>query len=127
KGLKVLIAEDNEVNMFLSKSIVGQIAPDSIIIEAVNGEQAVEKYLECMPDLILMDVQMPLLNGIEATRRIRSLQEHFYVPILALTAGAMNEEREKCLAAGMDDFMTKPVVKKTMSMMFSKWVGAKML
>lgn len=124
KGLKVLIAEDNEVNMFLSKSIVGQIAPDSIIIEAVNGEQAVEKYLECMPDLILMDVQMPLLNGIEATRRIRSMQEHFHVPILALTAGAMNEEREKCLEAGMDDFMTKPVVKKTMGLMFSKWVGS---
>jgi len=124
KGLKVLIAEDNEVNMFLSKSIVRQIAPDCLILEAVNGKQAVERYLESQPDIILMDVQMPLLNGIEATKQIRSLQRSFHVPILALTAGAMNEEREKCLAAGMDDFMTKPVVKKTMSMMFSKWVGA---
>src|SRR5690606_10265125 len=101
KGLKVLIAEDNEVNMFLSKSIDRQIAPDSEVTEAVNGEEAVQKYLEHQPDLILMDVQMPVLNGIEATKAIRSLQKHFHVPILALTAGAMDEERNKCLAAGM--------------------------
>src|SRR3546814_20613023 len=70
-----------------------------------------------------MDVQMPNLNGIEATRTIRKLQKSFHVPIIALTAGAMNNERERCLEAGMDDFMTKPIVKLDIADMFTKWIG----
>lgn len=124
KGIKVLIAEDNEVNMFLTKSIVQQIAPDASIIEARDGRQAVLKYKLEEPDIILMDVQMPYLNGIEATRAIREYQNNYHVPILALTAGVMNEEKEKCLEAGMDDFMTKPLVKNDIAEMFAKWIGA---
>jgi len=124
KGLKVLIAEDNEVNMFLTKSIVHQIAPDASIFEARDGRQAIKQYESEEPDIILMDVQMPILNGIEATHAIRKLQKSFHVPILALTAGAMNDERKRCLEAGMDDFMTKPIVKQNIADMFAKWVGA---
>ncbi|HLW07693.1 MAG TPA: response regulator, partial [Marinilabiliaceae bacterium] len=124
KGIKVLIAEDNEVNMFLTKSIVQQIAPDASIFEARDGEQAVRQYKSEEPDIILMDVQMPNLNGIEATRAIRKLERSFHVPILALTAGAMSDERERCLKAGMDDFMAKPIVKQDIADMFIKWVGS---
>src|SRR5690606_23062774 len=67
--------------------------------------------------------QMPKLNGIEATIEIRKLQKNFHVPILALTAGAMSDERERCLDAGMDDFMTKPIIKQTIANMFAKWIG----
>jgi len=123
KGLKILIAEDNEVNMFLAKSIIKQIAPDADIFEAKNGLEAIDQYKVVEPDLILMDVQMPKLNGIEATQEIRRIQKNFHVPILALTAGAMNSEREKCLEAGMDDFITKPIVKQTIANMFTKWIG----
>ncbi|TCK85121.1 PAS domain-containing hybrid sensor histidine kinase/response regulator [Albibacterium bauzanense] len=123
KGIKVLIAEDNEVNMFLTKSIIQQIAPDASIFEARDGKQAVKQYQKEDPDIILMDVQMPNLNGIEATHTIRELQKSFHVPIIALTAGAMNDERERCLEAGMDDFMTKPIVKQDIADMFTKWIG----
>jgi CheY-like chemotaxis protein len=73
--------------------------------------QAVERYRENEPDLILMDVQMPEIDGLEATRRIREIEAVTgnHVPIIALTAGALKEEREKCFVAGMDDFLTKPV------------------
>lgn len=124
KGIKVLIAEDNEVNMFLTKSIIQQIAPDASIFEAKDGEQAVNQYKSEEPDIILMDVQMPNLNGIEATLAIRKLEKSFHVPILALTAGAMNDERKRCLKAGMDDFMTKPIVKQDIADMFIKWLGS---
>ena len=110
KGLKVLIAEDNEVNMFLSKSIVRQIAPDSLIIEAINGEEAVQKYLESQPDLILMDVQMPEMDGLEATRWIRRHIPEDHQPIVfAMSAGVSELNRSDCLEAGMDGFISKPV------------------
>src|SRR5690606_12247534 len=123
KGLKVLIAEDNEVNMFVSKSIIKQISPDAQIFEATDGREAVKQYKIAEPDIILMDVQMPNMNGIEATKEIRKLQKSFHVPILALTAGTMSGEKERCLEAGMDDFMSKPVVKQTIANMFTKWIG----
>src|SRR5690606_4409744 len=72
---------------------------------------------------MLMDVQMPKLNGVEATIEIRKLQKNFHVPILALTAGAMSDERARRLDAGMDDFMTKPMIKQTIANMFAKWIG----
>ncbi len=124
KGIKVLIVEDNEVNMFLARSIIQQIASDASIYEARDGNEAIKQYKQVEPDIILMDVQMPHLNGIEATRAIRKLQENFHVPIIALTAGAMNDEKEKCLEVGMDDFMTKPIVKQDIADIFTKWISA---
>jgi CheY-like chemotaxis protein len=108
---KVLVVEDTPMNMILIKALIPQLVKNIQIIEAINGQQAIEFYQREMPDLILMDIQMPIIDGIEATERIRRIEQEtkHHVPIIALTAGAIKEEMEKCLAAGMDDFLTKPI------------------
>jgi CheY-like chemotaxis protein len=106
----ILIAEDNEFNMLLIKAIVGKIVPGCKIVEAKNGKEAVMFWIVEQPDLILMDMQMPEMGGVEATIKIREKEgEGQHTPIVALTAGALTEEREKCLNAGMDEFLTKPI------------------
>ena len=109
--LKIIIAEDTPLNMMLCKIIVSELMPNAEIYEAINGLEAVEQYQSIYPDLIFMDVQMPELDGIEATKKIRALEgiKSNRMPIVALTAGALKEEKEKCLAAGMDYFLTKPL------------------
>lgn len=120
---KILLAEDNEVNMLLAKTIIRQIAPDAIIYEARDGREAVAVFESEDVDIVLMDVQMPNLNGIEATKKIRQLKRSVHVPIVALTAGTMSGEKERCLEAGMDDFVAKPVIKQTLENICSKWMG----
>lgn len=122
QAIKVLIAEDNDVNMFLAKTILTQIFPNAILTEAENGEEAIEQFKTAIPDIILMDIQMPQMNGYEATKAIRSLENGKNVPIIALTAGIVMGEKEKCLAAGMSDFMSKPVIKETITKMIYKWL-----
>ena len=108
--VSILIAEDNEFNMLLIKAIVAKRIPSAKIIEAKNGKEAVVLWIVQQPDLILMDMQMPEMSGIEATLKIREQEkENQHTPIIALTAGALKEEREKCMSAGMDDFLTKPI------------------
>lgn len=121
-GLKVLIAEDNTINMALVKFILAKILPDALPIEAVNGVEAVSKYRVYMPDLVLMDMQMPEMDGLEATRTIRQMEQELdrRVPILALTANAMSGERENCLNAGMDDYLTKPLQQKLLADMLKR-------
>lgn len=121
--IKVLIAEDNEINLFLAKTLVHKISPQAQIFESRNGKEVVVQYLNERPDIILMDIQMPIMNGIEATKQIRDIETKIHIPILALTAGNMMGEKEKCIEAGMDDFMTKPIVKKDLAEMFYKWLG----
>jgi PAS domain S-box-containing protein len=106
----ILIAEDNAFNMLLIKAIVSKIIPTAKVVEAENGKQALTLWESEQPDLILMDMQMPTMGGVEATIKIRE-QEHKnqHTPIVALTAGALQEEKDKCLEAGMDDFLTKPI------------------
>ena len=97
--------------------------PNAIIYEAINGLDAVNKYAEQTPDIILMDVQMPIMNGYEATEAMRKLEEFGYrTPIIGLTAGVLLGEKEKCLEAGMDEYLSKPVVKETLEKMFYKWL-----
>ncbi|KAA9355153.1 PAS domain S-box protein [Larkinella humicola] len=124
KAVKVLIVEDNKINLLLAKVIVGRLAPNAHILEAANGVEAVQGYIRESPDLILMDVQMPLMNGYEATQRIRELEKDRRIPIVALTAGTVKGEREKCLAAGMDDFLTKPIVEESLASLFRVWLWA---
>tara|TARA_R110002012_G_scaffold86322_2_gene214614 strand:+ start:134703 stop:139034 length:4332 start_codon:yes stop_codon:yes gene_type:complete len=119
---KILIAEDNAVNMLLAETIITRTFPNALLIKAVNGLEAYEHCKKEMPDIILMDIQMPEMNGYEATGKIRSLDEHIHVPIVALTAGNVKGEREKCLQAGMDDFVVKPVVENTLIEIFKKWL-----
>lgn len=120
--ISVLLAEDNEVNILLAKTIIYRIAPKAKITVAKNGLEAVKQSAIRKPDIILMDIQMPEMNGYEATIKIREQEKNSRIPIVALTAGNLKGEREKCLAVGMDDFMAKPFVEDTLIALFSKWV-----
>jgi PAS domain S-box-containing protein len=119
--LSILIAEDIEMNMLMIKALLGQLYPETTIIEASNGIEAVDLYKSKQINLILMDIQMPLMDGVQASKAIRKIEESSgkHIPIVALTAGALKEEREACLAAGMDAFLSKPVdieeLKKTIA------------
>jgi CheY-like chemotaxis protein len=111
KPFKILIAEDVAMNMLLVKFLLAKLIPHAEIIEAVNGAVAVQKWLDEKPDIILMDMQMPEMDGIDSTLKIRALEykTKHKTPIIALTAGILKEEREKCFQAGMNDFLTKPI------------------
>lgn len=121
--IKILIAEDNSLNMVLSKTMLAQLMPNSKLYEAKNGLEAIELYRSTAPDLIFMDVQMPELDGIEATKKIRTLEGDgsTHLPIIALTAGALKEEKDKCIAAGMDDFLTKPLETQKIQTVLNKY------
>lgn len=114
KELKILIAEDVSLNMLLLKTVIRNYYPEAKIVEAQHGQEAINLYQRESPDLIFMDVQMPIKDGYEATREIRAResQSKTRVPIVALTAGALQSERENCLEAGMDYFLTKPIEKQ---------------
>ncbi|MCF2492658.1 PAS domain-containing hybrid sensor histidine kinase/response regulator [Dyadobacter chenhuakuii] len=121
-AITVLIAEDHKINMLLVKTMLGKILSNVTMIEAVNGKEAVKLYAETNPDIIFMDIQMPEVNGYEATQEIRRMESGRRIPIIALTAGTVVGEREKCLNAGMDDYLTKPVVKDTLQETIVKWL-----
>jgi PAS domain S-box-containing protein len=118
--LTILVVEDNIVNKLLAKTIINRIAPEAILLEAENGQEALALYGEA--DLVLMDIQMPVMNGYEATKAIRQMESGRRVPIIALTAGNVKGEKEKCLEAGMDDFVTKPFVEDTIIQLFKTWL-----
>ena len=104
---KILLVEDNELNRdMLSRRLVKYGYEIAI---AVNGEESVRLAQELRPDLILMDMSLPVLNGWEATRRLKSRPDTRTIPVIALTAHAMFGDREEALAAGCDEFETKPV------------------
>ncbi|GAB4039709.1 PAS domain S-box protein [Spirosoma jeollabukense] len=123
RSVNILLVEDNMINQLLAKTIVSRIVPNAQITEAVNGQEAVQAYIRQRPDLILMDIQMPVMNGYEATQQIREIESDLHIPIIALTAGTVKGEREKCLAAGMDDFITKPIIEESIAALFQKWLG----
>jgi PAS domain S-box-containing protein len=122
KHIKVLLADDNEFNILLVKQMISNILPNAEIFEAIDGLKAIELFETNHPDIVFMDIQMPELNGHEASQKIRSLSNGKHIPIIALTAGTHEDEREKCLQAGMDDFITKPFVIETLEAVIEKWV-----
>ncbi|WP_348797033.1 PAS domain S-box protein [Flavobacterium adhaerens] len=122
---KILIVEDNKINMLLTKTLVKQIIPKSILFEAIDGEKALEQVEQINPDIIFMDIQMPLVNGYEATKQIRNIKQLEETIIIALTAGTIMGEREKCLEVGMNDYVPKPIVKKTLEDILIKWLKPK--
>ncbi len=109
---KLLLVDDNPVNMLLAKTIVKNIIPSAVIFEARNGVEAVELYEKEMPEMIFMDIQMPEMSGYEATQAIRQIEKNNgrNVPIVALTAGTVKGEYDRCLEVGMNDYLSKPVV-----------------
>jgi len=123
RDIVVLIAEDNMVNMFLAKTIITGILPNAKIVEATDGKLAVEKFKETNPSIVFIDVQMPEMNGYEATSAIRFYENNVSrAPIIALTAGIVKGEKEKCLQAGMDDYISKPVLKDSIEKALNKWL-----
>ncbi|PWS30876.1 PAS domain S-box protein [Pedobacter paludis] len=118
---KIMIVEDNEVNRFLTKTLIDNISPGNIIIEAKNGLEGLKLFATEAPDLIFMDIQMPIMNGYETTGEIRKIDAK-KTPIIAITAGNVMGEKEKCLDAGMDDFITKPIMEDTVGQVLNKWL-----
>ena len=110
--LHILVAEDNPVNRAVATGILRK--QGHVLVHAANGREAVEAFSDGSFDLILMDVQMPEMDGFEATRRIRELEETNggHTQIVAMTAHAMAGDRERCLAGGMDDYVSKPLRKE---------------
>lgn len=121
--LKIMVVEDNKVNMLLNETFLKDLLPEAIILKAIDGVEAVNIFKSERPDIILMDIQMPNMNGFEATQKIRAVEKDIEVPIIALTAGSLPGEREKCLQAGMTDFLAKPLLKQSLANMLIKWLG----
>jgi PAS domain S-box-containing protein len=118
RGKKILLVEDNSMNRIVAQTMLKEYG--LTITEAIDGSIAVNLVKSHTFDLILMDMQMPIMDGIEATKRIR---KHTNVPIIALTANAIKGERDKCLAAGMDDYLSKPFEEEDLVGMLAKWLG----
>ncbi len=108
KSLDILVAEDGEQNAELLRIRLEGLGHN--VVRAINGEEAVKLFSEQVFDIVLMDIQMPVMDGLQAAEQIRSLPEQQYVPIIALTASVMHEDRKACFAVGMDGFVKKPVV-----------------
>ena len=105
--MKILYVEDNEDNIYMLERRLKRAGFDVLI--ARDGAQGVAMAAAELPDLILMDMGLPVLDGSEATRQIKAAQATKYIPVIALTANAMTGDKEKALSAGCDDFDTKPV------------------
>jgi CheY-like chemotaxis protein len=108
---RILLAEDGKANQVLAVGLLTKWGHDVTIAE--NGQETIELWRNHSFDIILMDVQMPILDGLEATQRIRELEKKTgqHIPIVAMTARAMKGDRERCLESGMDEYVSKPVRK----------------
>ncbi|WP_281232542.1 PAS domain S-box protein [Flavobacterium gelatinilyticum] len=122
KSIRFLIVEDNKVNMLLLKTIVKNLYHNAFIYECENGYEAVQQFEAINPTLVFMDIQMPIMNGYETTKAIRNTILGKDIPIIAVTAGAEKEERNKCISAGMNDYISKPIMKGTVEETLVKWL-----
>lgn len=119
----VLLAEDNAVNQEIAQEYLTRLGCTVSVVN--NGREAVDRFAENRFDIVLMDVQMPEMDGIEATRRIRQIESGRGVretPIIAATAHAFQEDRDKCIAAGMNDFLSKPYTSKDIEPILYRWL-----
>ena len=122
RKLKIMIVEDNKINMLLLKNIIKNIFTETTIYEVYNGSDAVDQCESINPDIVFMDIQMPKMNGYEATRAIRSLEFGKNIPIIAVTAGVEKDEKIKCLEAGMNDYISKPIAQGIIEKTIIKWM-----
>ena len=118
-----MVVEDNKINMFLTKTLLKRILPNCIIFEAYTGDDAIKIFKSEALDLILMDIQMPEKNGYETTTEIRRLKNNTTIIIIALTAGIMLDDREKCIKAGMNDYITKPIIECELEKKIIQWLN----
>ncbi|MCU0594119.1 MAG: response regulator [Desulfobacterota bacterium] len=122
RGARVLLAEDNEINQQVAQEMLERAGV--VVGIANNGEQAVQRVKAEVYDAVLMDIQMPVMGGFEATREIRKDERFRNLPIIAMTAHAMAGDREKSLAAGMNDHVTKPIDPDELFTSLVRWVKA---
>ncbi len=120
----ILVAENNEVNQIVLEQILIDAGHSYVIVE--NGKLALELFKAERPDLVLMDVSMPEMNGLEATKAIREADlragERMHTPIIGVTAHAMKGDKEMCLEAGMDDYMPKPISPDALQAKIVEWL-----
>jgi CheY-like chemotaxis protein/HPt (histidine-containing phosphotransfer) domain-containing protein len=124
RGRSILVAEDQPVNWLLAERMLSKRGHR--VDHAVNGEIALEMLETGGYDLVFMDCQMPVLDGYAATRRVRERERaggRRHLPIIAMTAHAMAGDREKCLAAGMDDYVAKPISRARVDAMLARWLA----
>ena len=125
---RILLAEDNNINQKVALHLLKRLGYSADVVD--DGQQAIEALARINYDLVLMDCMMPIMGGLEATGVIRSPNSavlNHYVPIIAMTANAFKEDREKCLEAGMDDYVSKPVMKEVLAAALEKWLSPKKL
>jgi CheY-like chemotaxis protein len=120
-GRRVLLAEDEPVNREISRMLLEELGLR--VDAAEDGEVALALAARGGYDLILMDMQMPKMDGLEATRRLRLLAEGAAVPVVAMTANAFEADRRACLAAGMNDFLSKPVDPEMLKAALTRWLS----
>jgi len=120
---RVLLVDDNPINQLVAREMLASLGVD--VDTAADGEEALARLALGAYALVFMDVMMPRLDGLEATRQWRRHEERARarrVPIVALTANAMAADRERCLAAGMDDYLAKPVRREQLAQMLARWL-----
>lgn len=117
----VLLVEDNEDNLVVYRTILEHVG--FRVIEARDGEEGVNRARQYLPNLILMDISIPKIDGWEATQRLKSADETKDIPIIALTAHALEEDRQKALQAGCDGYLAKPVEPRRVVQEVERFVG----
>ena len=125
-GVRVLLVEDHPTNRQVARGLLALQGID--VDEAVDGQQALSKLRDAPAgrwQAVLMDMQMPVLDGLAATRAIRGMPAHADLPIIAMTANALADDRERCLAAGMNDHLAKPIVDEDLRRVLGRWLGSK--
>lgn len=121
-GARILVVEDNRDNMTLITDVLSSL--DYHVVQATDGEQGVELANREKPDLILMDLSLPRMDGWTATRSIKANPELKHIPIIALTAHAMVGDRERAIEAGCDDYISKPINLQELASKLVRYVGA---
>lgn len=120
--MKVLLVEDNDVNVFLAQRIFHTIAPESVILVAKDGKEALLVLESETVDVVFMDIHMPILDGFEATILIRENSKFTDLPIIAMTSGVLESEKKQSFDVGMNDFLSKPIVEDELKDILSRWV-----
>ncbi len=124
-GKVILVVEDEPMNMKLVSDLL--LAQGYKVLEAYDGKQGVDIAIAEKPDLILMDIMMPVMDGYAATKSIKNNQATKEIPIIALTAHAMSHDKEKVLQSGADDYMSKPIDIRELLIMINKYLSEKKL
>jgi CheY-like chemotaxis protein len=119
KGLRVLLTEDNEINQMIAEELLSLAGVETTVAD--NGQEALDALENCEFDVVLMDIQMPVMDGLTATARIRANPAHENLPVIAMTAHAMSGDREISLSGGMNDHLTKPIDPQALYAALKRW------